>query len=106
MEEEETEQGEALMQLRQVEYVLEIAKRKTMRAAASHLFVSQSTISQQLHELERELGIELFERTGRCLWLTDECRKLLPRFQAMIDAREAILREAYTLKARLERNAG
>ena len=46
--------------------------------AADQLFISQSTLSKHIKSLERELGVELFNRTTRRVQLTEQGRVLLP----------------------------
>ena len=58
---------------------------RTFRAAAQHtnftraaeeLRVSQSAVSQQIRQLEKTLGIVLFDRAGPVVRLTDDGRRL------------------------------
>ncbi|MFV8827739.1 LysR family transcriptional regulator [Alkalihalobacterium sp. APHAB7] len=58
------------MELRQLRYFIEVAEREHFTEAAEHLHVAQSAISLQISKLEAELGITLFERTGRNIKLT------------------------------------
>jgi LysR family transcriptional regulator, transcription activator of glutamate synthase operon len=58
------------MELRQLRYFIEVAEREHFTAAAEHLHVAQSAISLQIAKLESELGVTLFERTGRNIKLT------------------------------------
>lgn len=53
------------MELRQLKYFIEVAEREHMSEAAEHLNVAQSAISRQITNLEKELGVQLFERKGR-----------------------------------------
>ena len=48
-----------------------------MRRAAGSLHVTQPAVSGRVRELERQLDVQLFERTGRRLHLTDAGRLLL-----------------------------
>src|SRR3974377_1857405 len=64
----------------------EIAVTGSMSKAAAHLGVSQSAASQHVQEVERRLGIALFDRSKRPLELTaagkiysDFCRDILRR---------------------------
>ncbi len=51
------------MDLRQIEYILEIAKENNITHAAEKLFISQSALNQQLLKLEKEFGTQLFYRS-------------------------------------------
>jgi LysR family transcriptional regulator, cyn operon transcriptional activator len=65
------------MELRHLRYFVAIAEARTMAQAAEQVFVTQSTLSHQLAQLEDELGVPLFERIGRTLQLTAAGRELL-----------------------------
>lgn len=59
------------MQFNQLRYVLETADKKSFYAAAKSLFVSQPSLSQQIMNLEKELGIPLFIRHSKSVSLTE-----------------------------------
>lgn len=65
------------MELRHLRYFVAIAEAGTMARAAQQVFVTQSTLSHQLAQLEEEVGCLLFERIGRNLRLSDAGRELL-----------------------------
>ncbi|MEY2873222.1 MAG: transcriptional regulator CynR [Pseudomonadota bacterium] len=65
------------MELRHLRYFVAIADAGTMGRAAEQVFVTQSTLSHQLAQLEDVLGVALFERIGRTLRLTEAGRELL-----------------------------
>ena len=52
------------MDFRQLEYIVAIAENKSISKAAETLFISQSGLNQQLIKLEKELGLQLFDRTS------------------------------------------
>lgn len=58
------------MELRQIAYFIEVAKREHMTEAANNLHVAQSAVSRQIVKLEEELGVSLFIREGRTVRLT------------------------------------
>lgn len=51
------------MSLRQFEYALAVAAEGSVTAAAERLHVAQPSMSQQIRNLERDLGVRLFTRT-------------------------------------------
>ena len=58
------------MELRQLRYFLSVAETEHLTQSAEALFVSQSTLSHGLRQLEAELGMSLFDRLGRGLKLS------------------------------------
>ncbi|WP_019153711.1 LysR family transcriptional regulator [Robertmurraya massiliosenegalensis] len=58
------------MELRQLEYFVEVGRLKSFTHAAESLHVSQPSISNSVHKLEHELGVKLLERTTKSVALT------------------------------------
>ena len=58
------------MELRHLRYFVAVAERKGFREASRFLHVTQPAISKTLTQLEQELGVELFARSGRTVRLT------------------------------------
>ncbi|BAV07097.1 LysR family transcriptional regulator, cyn operon transcriptional activator [Filimonas lacunae] len=53
------------MELRQLKYYIKAKELENFSEAAEQLFISQSTLSQQIKQLENELGTPLFHRVGK-----------------------------------------
>lgn len=66
------------MELRQLKYFVTTAEKLSFSEAARALYITQSTLSQQVASLEKELGVKLFERNKHKMWLTDMGNALLP----------------------------
>lgn len=60
------------MELRQIEFFLEVAKQRNFTKAAENLFVAQPAISKSIKNLENELGVYLFTRNEKNIRLTPE----------------------------------
>lgn len=58
------------MNLRDIDYILAVAERKSFSAAASFCNVSQPSLSTQIKKVEDELGTKIFERDNRHVYLT------------------------------------
>ncbi|WP_240421285.1 LysR family transcriptional regulator [Paenibacillus periandrae] len=59
------------MDLRQLNYFMEIARHSSFSKASQHLHLSQPTLSKVIKNLEEELGVPLFDRSTRRIQLTD-----------------------------------
>lgn len=69
------------MELRQLKYFVKTAQTLNFSEAARLLFVTQSTLSQQIRQLEQELGSDLFIRDSHSVQLTESGEQLLPLAQ-------------------------
>ena len=76
------------MNLRQLRYVCEVAKRAefSISAAAKALHTNQPGISKQLKLLEEELGVAIFRKSkSRLVGLTDEGERIMAHAQVIVD---------------------
>jgi LysR family nitrogen assimilation transcriptional regulator len=65
------------MELRTLRYFVRIAEAGSISAASRQLRVAQPALTRHIRNLEKELGVSLFERTARGLLLSDAARQLL-----------------------------
>src|SRR5690606_9988008 len=65
------------MNLQQLRYVVATAEHRTMTDAAKSLYIAQPALSRAIRDLERELGLTLFARSGRGVVVTPEGRKVV-----------------------------
>lgn len=66
------------MELRQLKYFVEVARLESFSMASKVLFITQSTISQQIQKLEEELGVDLLTRDTRHVALSDYGEQFYP----------------------------
>ncbi|MBM7566283.1 LysR family transcriptional regulator [Paenibacillus sacheonensis] len=67
------------MELLQLHYFLAVARSEHVTEAARSLHVTQSSLSKTIQRLEEDLGVSLFDRTGRKLQLNEFGRRFLRR---------------------------
>lgn len=72
------------MELRHLTTFIHVCEFMSFSKAAEHLGYTQSSVTQQIRQLEAELGVELFERTGKRFSLSAKGRELLPYANALI----------------------
>jgi DNA-binding transcriptional LysR family regulator len=65
------------LEFRQIRYALSVAKERSFTKAAARLSISQSAVSEQVQQLEAEIGFPLFRRTSRGIELTERGRTFL-----------------------------
>ena len=69
----------------QLKCFISVARTLSFSEAARRNYVSQSTVSRYIKDLEKEFGVKLFERTRREVALTNEGKLILPYAQEIID---------------------
>ncbi len=74
------------MELRQLEYFVAVVEQANFTRAAARLNVAQPGVSAQIRKLERELGEELLDRSGRTVRLTKVGAAVLPYARAALGA--------------------
>jgi DNA-binding transcriptional LysR family regulator len=74
------------MELRQLEYLVAVAEEANFTRAAERVRISQSGVSAQIRQLERELGVELIDRSGRRATLTSAGAAVLEHARAALAA--------------------
>lgn len=76
------------MELRQLEYFVAVVEEANFTRAAARLHVAQPGVSAQVRRLERELGEDLLDRSGRAVRLTEVGAAVLPYARAALAAVE------------------
>ena len=78
------------MTFSQLNYVLEVSRCGSINKAASKLFVSQSSLSNSIQELEKELDITIFIRSTRGIELTPDGSEFLSYIRPLIEQEKQI----------------
>lgn len=77
-----------------------VAEHLNITRAAAELHLTQQAASSTIKTLERDLGVKLFERTGRRIALTNAGRALFDEAQPLLDASAAIVRNTRAAERR------
>lgn len=86
------------MELRQLKYFVKIAETLNFSTASKQLFVTQSTLSQQINQFEQEIDAPLFQRTTHSVSLTETGEALLPYAIQTLQSAETCLERIHDSK--------
>ncbi|MEU1123821.1 LysR substrate-binding domain-containing protein [Streptomyces sp. NPDC005899] len=78
------------MELKQLEYFVAVAEERNFTRAAERVHISQSGVSAQIRQLERELGAELFDRSARTATLTVAGKAAIEHARAALAAAASV----------------
>lgn len=81
------------MNLKQFKYILVLSEVKNFSKAADILNVSQPSLSQYVKYLEKELNVELFDRSGNDLKLTDSGKAFIEAGKKILDIQHQLYNE-------------
>ena len=80
------------MTITQLRYFIVAAQTENLLKAAAALYISQSSLSKNIAALEKELGVDLFDRNGKSLRLNEaggqflaSCQKMLGEFDNVLE---------------------
>jgi DNA-binding transcriptional LysR family regulator len=82
------------MEIRQLEYFVAVAEEANFTRAAERVHISQSGVSAQIRQLERDLGVTLIDRSGRTATLTTAGAAVLERARAVLASADAVRQAA------------
>jgi DNA-binding transcriptional LysR family regulator len=86
------------MDLRHLRTFVTVAEEGTVSKASLRLHVAQPALSRQIHGLEAELGVKLFDRVRRRLILTGEGEQLLADCRNVLVAMDSVRERAQLLR--------
>jgi LysR family transcriptional regulator, benzoate and cis,cis-muconate-responsive activator of ben and cat genes len=84
----------AEMELRHLRYFVAVAEEENVSRAALKLHVSQPGISRQIHDLEDEIGFQLFERSAKSVSLTGAGKVFLTEARVLLQHADEAVKKA------------
>ncbi|MCR5110001.1 MAG: LysR family transcriptional regulator [Ruminococcus sp.] len=93
------------MTLQQLKYILAISTYGSMNKAAEQLYVSQPSLTSSVQELEKEIGIKIFNRSGKGVTLTNDGAEFL-QYARQVVSQFDVLAEKYISKGGIKKKFG
>lgn len=90
------------MNIRKLRIFYKTATTLNMTKVAKELYISQPSVSQTIHEIEEELGVTLFDRIGKKLFLTNEGEVFLNYVRRIINLYEESIERVHEI-AKMEK---
>ena len=86
------------MTLQQLRYITTVADTGTITEAAKKLYISQPSLTNAIHELEKEMGITIFNRTNKGIFISREGEEFLGYARQVLEAEieKEALESSYT----------
>lgn len=81
------------MDIESIKTFMVLANTRNYTRSANQLFVAQSTVTNRIHELEKELGFSLFNRTNRSVALTPKGERFLNYAEKVIELTDTSIAE-------------
>ena len=78
------------MTLQQLRYIITIVETGSITTAAQRLFIAQPSLSKSVAELEKEMGITIFNRSNRGVYLSEEGTKFLSYARQIVEQAELL----------------
>ena len=87
------------MTLQQIHYAITISEQGSFNKASEILYISQPSLTESVRELEKELGISIFHRSGRGVTLTSDGMEFISYARELYRQYE-VISERYGEKAK------
>lgn len=87
------------MNTRQLQYALALYEQRTFSAVADKLGITQPALSKQIHNLEEELGVKLFDRSTSPLGITPAGEHFLSQAQELLYKEDQLVRSLDDFKS-------
>ncbi len=91
------------MELQQLKYFLHLAESENVTKAAASLHIAQPALSQSIKRLEKELGVQLFQRTGRRLHLNEAGKFFEEKVKPLMQTLDALPRQVQDISGMVKR---
>ena len=80
-----------MVSIKQINYALAVEKEMHFKNAADRCYVSASTLSNAISEMEKQLGFEIFERNNKKVIVTKLGKEILRKYKMIIVIKVAMI---------------
>ena len=92
------------MEIRELRYILAIAKHQNLTKAAEELFISQSALTKFLHKYEEENNLTLFIKVGNRFILSENGKVFVKKADEILRMHDLFVREPLIVKVVVSKN--
>ena len=78
------------MKIENIRYIIEVSHYKSINKASKNLYVNQQQLSRIIASVEEELGVTIFERTAKGVFLTPVGKEVIKKFQDIVKTYDSI----------------
>ena len=78
------------MRIDHIRYVVEVSKYKSINKASKNLYINQQQLSRMIAAVEEEFDIEIFQRTAKGVFLTEDGKEIIKKFEAVLEMLDSI----------------
>ena len=82
------------MTLQQLKYAITVAQTGTITEAAEKLYISQPSLTNAIHELEKEMNIEIFTRTNKGIIVSKDGEDFLGYARQVVERRNSVFQRS------------
>lgn len=93
------------MTIQQLKYIITVSETGSLNKASEVLYIAQPSLTSAVRELERELGITIFNRSGRGVTLTNDGMEFIQHARHVVQQYEGLL-EKYGKNGTLKKKFG
>ena len=90
------------MRIEQLEYLVEISRRKSFNSASENLYLTPQSLSRSITSMENELGFKLFERNSQGVRFTPEGKRFLETARNITEEYAIALKEISAYNRRVQ----
>ncbi len=78
------------MKISNMRYIIEVSKWKSINKASQTLYLNQQQLSRMISAVENDLGVEIFHRSTKGVFLTEQGEQVVKKFEQIVELYDSI----------------